>query len=94
MSRLNPDELSRILFGSVAERDGLEALEIVVTLRKPDEVEELIAQNKALRARLVELEAELNAKRMDKVEAVHLGQLLIRAKKELKKNGLPTDWIK
>ena len=94
MSRLNPDELARILAGTVQERDGLEALEVIVTLRKPDEVEALIAQNNALRRRVDALEDELNRKRMDKVEAVHLGQLLVRAKKELKKNGLPIDWIK
>lgn len=94
MSRLNPDELAALLYGRESEREGLADLEIVVTLRKPEEVEELIAQNKALRSRIMELEEELNRKRMDKVEAVHYGQLLVRARKELKKHGLSTDWIK
>lgn len=94
MSRLNPDELAAILSGTMEERDGVAALELVVTLRKPDEVEALIEQNKALRRRIAALDEELNRKRLDKVESVHYGQLLIRARKELKKNGLPFDWIK
>lgn len=94
MPRLTPEELALILTGTRAEREGLEALELIVTVRKPEEVEALVKQNIALRERVAALEDELNRKRLDKVEAVHYGQLLARARRELKKNGLPFDWIK
>ena len=94
MSRINPDELAALLSGTMQERADCEALEIVVTLRKPDEVEALLSENKALRIKITALEDEVNARRMEKLELVHYGQMLARARRELKRNGLPFDWIK
>ncbi len=87
------DEFILALQGTREERAEMDAIELIVTLRKPDEVEELIRQNAALRAENQALTALLKEHNSSASELIGLYSRLKKAKKILKDNGLPTHFL-
>lgn len=87
------DDLILALQGSREERAALDAIELIVTLRKPDEVEELVRQNAALRAENIALMAKLKEHKSSAAELIGLYSRLKKAKKILKDNGLPSQFL-
>ena len=87
------DDFILALQGTREQRSDLDAIELIVTLRKPDEVEELIRQNAALRAENKALAAKLSLHKSEAAELIGLYSRLKMAKKILKENGLSTQFL-
>ena len=87
------DEFILALQGTREQRAALDAIELIVTLRKPDEVEELLRQNAALRAENASMKAEIAEHASLSAELLGLYSRLKRAKKILKENGLPFHFL-
>lgn len=87
------DDFILALQGTRTERADLDAIELIVTLRKPDEVEELVRQNAALRAENLALMAKLKEHKSSASELIGLYSRLKKAKKILKDNGLSTQFL-
>lgn len=87
------NDLILALQGTREQRSDLDAIELIVTLRKPDEVEELVRQNASLKAENEALKTELKHRKNDSAELIGLYSRIKRARKLLKENGLPSSFL-
>lgn len=90
---MSVDELLDVLQSSQKERSSLDAIELVVTLRKPEEYENLIRENTALSAENQALKEHLKQNDINRSELIGLYSRIKHAKKILKDNGLPTHFL-